>query len=36
MPSTAAKIKWDAAGEHLFETGVKNGVLTTRVMLGMV
>ena len=27
MPSTAAKIKWDAAGEHLFETGVKNGVL---------
>lgn len=27
MPSTAAKIKWDAVGEHLFETGVKNGVL---------
>ena len=35
MPSTAAKIKWDAAGEHLFETGVKNGVLYRQNVSGV-
>ena len=35
MPSTAAKIKWDAVGEHLFETGVKNGVLYRQNVSGV-
>lgn len=35
MPSTAAKIKWDATGEHLFETGVKNGVLYRQNVSGV-
>ena len=34
MPETTGRIKWDASGEKIYETGVDHGVLYPKTLTG--